>query len=135
MDISKIDTERAQDEEGVEVKITAKNGEPDLASDGTQTTITVVGVESDRYRKAVDRQTRKLLRNRRNQPEPADIRADRIELAAAAVIAWHGFEDNGKEVPCTLENVRAVLRAQYILEQVETGIQGHADFFVQSSGS
>lgn len=133
MDISKIDATIAQDEEGVVVPIFAKNGEPDLASDGSQTTITVLGAESKQYRRAQDAQTRKMLRARRNKLEPDDLRANRIELAAAAVTDWHGIENDGQPFPCTPENVKAVLRAQYVLEQIEAGIAGHADFFGSNS--
>lgn len=135
MNINELDATIAQDEEGVVIPVYAKNGDPDLASDGSQTTITVVGSDSERYRRAQDIQTRRMLRTRRAKMEPDDIRANRIELAASAVIAWHGIEADGQPVPCTLESVRLVLKAQYMLEQIEAAVNEHASFLAKSSAT
>ena len=46
MNIQELDQIMAQDEEGAVIPIYQKNGEPYLALDETQSTITVVGTES-----------------------------------------------------------------------------------------
>jgi hypothetical protein len=137
MKISALKEAVAQDEEGAVLPVEGKDGEPYTAADGTPCTITVVGSESKRMRAAVDRQTRRVLRNQRTKMDPDALRTNRIELAAAAVVAWHGFEDEaGTDVPCTPENVTEVLgAADHVLEQVEAGVRRHASFFAKSSAS
>jgi len=136
MDISKIQAEVAKDETGVVVPINQKSGDPYLAANGTPATVTVVGSESKKYRAARDSISRKMLRGRRTRLEPADLTNNRVEMAAAAVTDWHGWEAGGKPAPCTPENVKALLMAaDHILEQVESGISEHADFFANSSKS
>jgi hypothetical protein len=77
-----------------------------------------------------------MLRSRSVKLEPEDLRRNRIELAAAAVVDWHGWETNGLTFLCTPENVRLLFRqAEHILEQVEAAINSHSDFFTDSSPS
>lgn len=136
MDINKIQVEVAKDENGVVVPINQKNGEPYVGADGKPATVTVVGSESKRYRAARDAISRKMLRGRRSRLEPEDLMRNRVDMAAAGVIDWSGWESNGKPAPCTPENVKALLlAADHILEQVESGISEHADFFANSSKS
>lgn len=135
MDIGKLDSIIAADEEVADVTITQKSGEPYLAADGTPATIGVVGSESKQYRLGRDKITRKLTRMGRVRFEPEDIRKNRVEQAAAAVVRWHGWEMNGKDWPCTPENVKLLLAYDHILEQVEYAIASHADFFGKPSGS
>lgn len=135
MDVSQLDAVIAQDEEGSVIPINQKNGEPYMGADGSPSTITVVGSESKRYRQAKDAIQRRNLRSRASKVEPADLLRNRIELAAAAVIAWNGWEEEGKPYPCTPENVKRLFRADHIFEQVEMGIFAHADFFGKSSAS
>lgn len=129
-DITAMQDEIAQDEVGSPVPIYKKNGEPYLAADGTtQSTITVLGSDAKQVRLAKETIQRKLLRQRRTKLEPSDILENRISVAAAAVTAWDGWESEGKPFACTPEHVKLVLKAEHILEQVEAGIAGHADFF------
>jgi hypothetical protein len=137
-DITQIRDAVKQDEEGAVVTIFDKNDEPYLAADGTPCTMTVLGSESRRVRKAqlelAKRRTRPGRSTRFTLEEAEELQ---IEQSAAAVTAWHGFEDaNGVELPCTPENVKTVLGlAQHILLQVQSAIQDHARFFAKPSES
>lgn len=130
-----IQTEIAQDEEIVDVPIFKKDGSPYLAPDGeTQCTIGVRGSDSKKVKTARDANQRKLLRDRRTKMTPEELRANRTTVAAAAIARWQGWTsgDDGA-FDCSPENVRAMLSVDHILEQVEEGITGHADFFAKSS--
>jgi hypothetical protein len=136
MNLEQIEVEVAKDEEGAVVPIMRKNGEPYKSDiDGSESTITVVGSESKRYRNADDAAQRRRLRSRKSRLDPADFRREREEIAVACIIDWHGWESDGKALPCTPENVRKLLRYDHILAQVEGGIATHADFFANSSAS
>lgn len=135
MDVTTLQAELAKDEEGVVVPIYDKGGEPYTAADGTPTTITVLGSDSRPYRAAVEANQKRLLKQRRPSMVPGDLTRNRIEAAAAAIVAWHGFESDGAEWPCTSDHVKELLQTPHILEQVEAGIASHADFFKNSSAS
>lgn len=134
MKLSTLQAVVAQDEEQVTVPLYGKNGETLKAADGSDLTITVVGSESKRYRAARDAQTRRMLRQQRKL-EPGDLRTNRIDLAAAAVVAWHGLEDDSDApVVCTPENVKMLLGvSESMLEQVEEAISRHASAFLERS--
>jgi hypothetical protein len=132
-DINRIKDEIAQDEVAQAVPINQKNGEPYLAPDGSPCTVSVLGSDAKRVQAARDTIQRRMLRARRVKLDPADLRANRIDLAAAAVTGWYGWTAGDVEFPCTPENIRALLSSEHVLEQVETGITGHADFFVTAS--
>jgi len=133
MDLKKLAELRAVDEEGAVVTIYQRNGDPYLAMDGTESTMTVLGSEAKAYKAAKRNTTKRMLNRRRTMLEPEDIERNRINQAAAGVIEWHGWDDGKKDQPCTPENVTVTLKEDHILEQVEAAIQGHADFFTQPS--
>ncbi|MBA3891943.1 MAG: hypothetical protein H0X64_15595, partial [Gemmatimonadaceae bacterium] len=134
-DINAIADELAQDEQGAPILILQKDGDPYLAPDGSEVTITVLGTDSKAFRHAKEVTQRKLLRTRRTKLEPADLLDNRITHAAAAIVGWHGWVSGDQPFPFTPDNAKALLRAEHILEQVEAGIAGHADFFKRSSRS
>lgn len=129
MDIGKLDAVIALDEQEVEVTIYQKNGEPYLAPDGkTPCTITVVGEESQRVMDADTATQRRMLHQRSQRLQPADILYNRIFRASAAVTRWFGWTMGADEASCTPENVRKLLRVPHILAQVEAAVTGHSDF-------
>jgi hypothetical protein len=94
----------------------------------------VVGSESKQVRRAKDAQGKRLFRERRTKLEPADFQANRVEIAAAAIVDWHGWEAGGQPLPCTPENARGLLAAEHILTQVEEAVHRHADFLPGAAG-
>lgn len=129
MDIGKMEAVIALDEQEVDVPIYQKNGEPYLAPDGkTPCTITVVGEESKRVMDADTATQRRMLHQRSQRLQPADILYNRIFRASAAVTRWFGWTIGETLAECTPENVRKLLRAPHILSQVEAAVSGHADF-------
>lgn len=135
MDISKIESEVEQDETGVAVTIYQKNGEAYKAPDGSDCTITVLGEDAKQVRRASEVNQRRMLRSRTAKVEPADVRRNRVDYATAAVSTWSGWEIGGKTAECSPENVKALLKSDHILRQVEQAVSSHADFFVSNSSS
>lgn len=138
MKLSEVKAEVAKDEEGVAIPIKQKNGEPYLAADGkTPVTITVLGSESKAVRRAEARQTRRAVRGQHQDIDEDTILANRAERCAAAVVAWHGFEDDhGKAIPCTPDNVKTFLTAApHILDQVQRAVDGGVRFFTNASAN
>lgn len=119
----------------VAVPIFRPDGEPYEAPDGTQCTISVLGAESKQAQRADDINARRILRAQRRKLEPADLRRNKIEKAAALVTAFHGWEEDGQPLEFNRDNVRKLLAFEHILDQVETGINAHADFFSNASGT
>jgi len=126
-----------RDDEGAVVPIFKKNGDPYLGMDGEPSTFTVVGSESKLYRGAKHAHMRRLQKRARRSggltETPEQMAKDSRELIAAAVIAFSGWDDGKKELPFTPENVKELLVFDHIFEQVNVGVQGHADF--SSAGS
>lgn len=132
MDIKELEAEVAKDEEGIAIPIRRRNGKPYLASDGKPCTITVLGSESKVYRSTRDKLGKKLARS--DGDGLTQEQFDR-ELAASAIVAWHGWESNGKPLPLVKENVVGLLQVEHILIQVQGGIVRAADFFAADSSS
>lgn len=128
----------ALDEEGAEVPIYQKNGDPYLGSDGEQSTFTVVGTESKKYRAAKHAHLRRLQKRGRRggaKESPEQLERDSRELISAAVIGFSGWEDGKTPLAFTPENVMMLLEFDHIFEQVNVGVQAHSDFFSKGSGS
>ena len=128
MDINTLDEIIAQDEEAAEIPIYQKDGEPYTSKDGEPAIIAVYGAESKAAKKAKKTEWRKLVKRTGAQVELDEYEATRIDKAAAVVAYWRGWESNGEPAECTPANVRALLRAEHILAQVEAGIARHAAF-------
>ena len=132
---------REQADEGAVVVIYDPDGEPYLASDGTEATMTIVGAESKRYRSKKLDQQRALIKKMRAGAGASSMTPEGNEqqvhrLAASAIIAWHGWEDDqGAAQECTVDNICKVIKYVHIMEQVAVVIQGHAGFFGKDSGS
>jgi len=135
MDVKNLELLVASDEEGVVITIYQKNGDPYLAKDGTDSTMTVVGSESKKIKAAKRGMTKRMLKRRRVTLDEMEVERNQIEMAAAAVIDWHGWEKGDKTLECTSENVRYVLTIDHIREQVEQGRDAHADFSLASSAT
>jgi len=129
MDVKDLDKLVAADEEGVTITIYQKTGAPYLAADGTESTMTVLGSESKKYKAAQRQVTDRIVKRRRATVNVDDLERNAVFLAASAVIDWHGWESGAKTLPCTPENVQMLLRVVHIREQVEEAIRGHSDFF------
>lgn len=141
MDINaELDAVIAESERKAVRTIYKPNGEAYQAPDGSDCTVSLLGMESARVKKALDSNTRALLQAKKTKREPEDVRKARVRVAVAACPEWHGWTAGKDLAECTEANVRHLLRADHILEQFEEGINGHAeavgsDFFLSNSTS
>lgn len=132
-DLGEIQAAVAHEDESVAVPIYQRNGDPYLGADGEQATISVVGSESKTYHRERQKQRRRMLKQRKTTLDVEDLDRDRLDLAAACVTGWAGWEMGGQPFPFSPENARRLLAVEHILEQVERGIDRHADFFASNS--
>lgn len=130
-DLKQVTSQKDADESGIVVPITQRDGKPYLAADGSPSTITVYGSESKTYLNRRDAFYRELAKEE-GEGDPA---FNRVCIAACAVKDWHGWESEGKPLPCSQDNARALLTVEHIMLQVERGASKGADFFgVASTG-
>lgn len=124
----------AQSEEGVTIPIYQPSGEPYPAPDGKPCTITILGPESQRVLEAEKANRAKLRSVALDDDDQLEMEIDR---AAAAVIDWSGWTegegDDERPAPCTPPNVKALLQAKHIRQQVVTGIARHGVLFTKRS--
>ncbi len=136
MKLGAIDAVVAESEREATITITRPDGEPYRAADGTECTITFTGDQSRTYRAERERIRRRALNSRKSKVDPKDVDRNRIDIAAAAVTRWSGWEgDDDQPAACTPENVKRLLKAEHILVQLEEGIASHSDFFTSASPS
>ena len=121
----------AHEDEGQVIELLDHDGEQLVyGPDDGPVTVTGVGSYSTRYRKAVDKQRREMIKRRRMKTSASDLFENQIELEAACVIAWAGIFDGNKEVECNPTNAAALLtNVPWFREQVTFAMEDHAGFF------
>jgi hypothetical protein len=102
--------------------------------DGEPSTISVVGKESEAIAAWED-----AAKQRVRDGVDIDEVYDEVSVLVASVTDWSGWDDGENPIPCTPDNVRALLthpEARHILRQVQRAVNNHHDFFgAASSGS
>jgi len=129
MELQRIVAVTAREDEGVTIDIV----HPENATE--KFTMTVAGVNSDRFRKARAEQQRRWIKQKRNRQTPEEILKDDIEISAACLLRWDGLTDGGQPVPFTPENIDIVLRHEWVLKQVKEAMNDEAGFFANRSSS
>ena len=139
MRIAGLEKVREQADEGVTITIYQPDGEPYLASDGSEATFTLAGSESKQYRDAKLAHQRRLMKRARTGARdmtPEELQRDVLKQAASAFLSWHGWEDDkGADMPCEEKHILEVIQYDHIFEQAQACIAGHAGFFAKDSGS
>jgi uncharacterized membrane protein YcgQ (UPF0703/DUF1980 family) len=142
-DISALDTKTAANE-GCEFEV-----QHPATLDGTGLLITVLGEDSEAYRKITHhQQQRRLKRALASRKGSAgandaleDLDDDQLEILAACTKAWRMKDDSdvkldGKPLPCTAENARALYeRFPVIRAQAERTLLDRANFTQRSASS
>lgn len=104
---------------------------PATGEDLEGTTITLLGQDSDTYRKEVKRRAEQSLngKGRNKKIDLDEAQRKGAETLAKLTTGWTGFEEGKKEVECTFENaVRMYLEYPWLREQVEAFISDRANF-------
>lgn len=136
-DLSGLDSKAGCDA-GAAVSIFNLDGSSRRDKEGNPVTITVLGLDSEVYRKAQRRNTNKRFARR----NPTKITAEELDVEALDVLAvctvgWSGFTDRtGAPVPCTPANARALYeQAPEVRDQVDRFINDRASFLPTSASS
>lgn len=130
-DINAAESEASAEDAGQVVHVRDANGDPMFYGEkgDKPITITVAGTYSKVYRAALNRQRDRMLRMRRTKMTGEMLDEQQVELAAACVLAWEGFTQDGQPVPCTRETARVLMaKVPWLREQVEEAMNDHAGF-------
>lgn len=130
LDLGSLDTRAASEEGAVMAVVHPVTGQPLTQEDGAAVTITLAGMDGDRFRKAQRAATdRRLKSPRRANVTAEDIERDGIETLAACTLAWTGLVLDGETLDCTVPNARkAYQRLPWLREQVDAFIGDRANF-------
>lgn len=108
-------------DEGVEIEIKHPS-----THKGTGLFVTVASYQSETVKKTQRKLSNMALKDAKRNPRKAataeEIEGKTNEVVASAFLSWRGFEDGGKELDCTMENILAVLENPdlwFIGEQVD----------------
>lgn len=90
--------------------------------------VTVAGLDSRTWRRAVDAQNEKR-RSRRGPATQEEALAGTVDILARCTLAWRGVAFEGEELPCTVENARMIYtRLPWLREQVDLFASNRAFF-------
>lgn len=136
MDLSKLDTASVANEGAVMEVTHPVTQEPLKQDDGSLVTITLAGIDSDIYRRAVyasgDRVMKVVRAGQENRA--ADLDNDKLSTLAVCTLAWSGIELDGQKLDCTRENARKLyMRVPWLREQADTFIANRANFLKASA--
>jgi len=123
-----------RENEGAVIELVDQIGEPIVhGPDKAPFWMRVAGSYSTHYKRAVDKQRRRMVKRRgRGKLTEKELAENQIELETACVLDWGGiFTPTGEPLEYSAENVRAVLasRATWIREQVQQQMEDHEAFF------
>jgi len=115
-------------------------GVPLTLADGTAVTLTVAGVDGERYQAAFTTQVNKRLQtslNARSQQQTAeDLMRENIDLLVAVTLDWQGIEKAGAPLPYSPANARALYeRLPWLREQVKAFVEDRANFLKASASA
>ena len=114
MDINNLYTQDLHDE-GAEMQVKDAEGNP------LDCFITLVGVDSKRWRD--------LLRGQQRKLQAGGYDADGAGLLAGATLSWRGFTANGEDLPFSKEAAALLYeKAPYIAQQVDLFIANRTNF-------
>lgn len=107
---------------------------PDPEQNPTGVTITLASRDSDPVKavmaKAMDKRLVALRKGSHKPVNPAEFEAEAINTLSAAVLDWSGLTEGGEPLPCTPENVRALLTDNaWIRRQLDEAMGNEALFF------
>lgn len=121
VDLASLDTV-ARCEQGAELELTSP-----ATGDPLGVYLTLAGVDSRAWRAASAELAEKRLKKRGVSAE--DIRGDGIEILSRCTLAWRNVMVDGRELPCTPENARALYqRFPWIFEQADRFASDRASY-------
>jgi hypothetical protein len=137
MDINQFDSKGA-DAGAIMTVINPVDGSDMKTKDGNPVTITLAGVDSERYRKAVrDGANRAIEAQRRGQQRTADeVSAESRRMLVACTLGWSGISDGDKPLEHSAANADMLYqRLPWLAEQASVFIQSRANFMKASAAT
>lgn len=124
VDLSKFDGLTEAQEKGIAIPILTPTGEP------TGIVITVAGPDSDRQRKAVQKQVDERLRRRSNKPmTAAEMSESAVRMLASSVVGWNNVQIGEDTIPFSVDAAVSLFqRFPWIREQVDAVAGDRASF-------
>lgn len=100
-------------------------------------TITLLGSDSQVFRKAQNRNLNKRLTKRNVKMTAEELEAETIDLLAEVTTGWAGFKDpTGNDIACSRQNAVALYsKYPFIREQADRFINERANFLPKSESS
>lgn len=130
MDISKFKGLAKGFDEGVEIEILHPKTNAKLGM-----FVTVASYQSERVKALQRTMTNALIREQKRNPKKVgtveELEKKTMDIVSTAVLSWRGFEDGGKEIECSPENVLAVLENPdlwFIGEQIDKAADDQGAF-------
>lgn len=137
LNISNTRTIAEREDEGTTVHVRGADSEQLYFQDGAErkpVTLLVAGTYSKIYRRTIDSQREKLLKQRRSSLSSEQIARQQLEAIAACILGWEGIFNGDQALPLNKENAITLLEsAPWVREQVEEAMNDHAAFFTNSS--
>lgn len=106
--------------------------------DGKEMSITLVGTDSDQYRKEVKRRFAELQRKKGKREQALDLdeaEAKAVELLVCCTVDCHLVFDGKKVKPTEIGSIYAEPKLRWIREQAEAFVADRANFIVGSKAS
>lgn len=127
MDFTKLDVTSAANQ-GAVMQVT----HPATGDDLEGTTVTLLGSDSDLYRKEMKKRAEQSLNQKSSRNKKVDLdEAQRkgAELLAKLTTGWTGIFEGKTEIECKFDNcVKMYLKYPWLREQVETFISDRGNF-------
>ncbi len=136
MDLTELSAEA---EIGAVLELNTKTGEPATQKDGSPVTITLLGTDSKKWRKAEDAVGDRRLKAASPRHGAAaksmeEQRNDVAFLLASVTVSWSGLQNDGTDLECNLENAKKLYLAHpFIREQVDSFLAERRNFLKASS--
>lgn len=136
-DLTNLAAEKDADATGTVVVIRDRNGDPYPGVDADHpATMTVLGEYAEPVQRAIAGNKKRLIKRLRTNPSEIDLSDEAtVNMAVAAITAWDGWTENGIPAPCTPENIRRVLKIEWILRQVVAVVDNPKLFSKSGSAS
>lgn len=123
---------------GARLEVEGPDGVVVRNADGTAAmVITLLGADSDAFRKAQNRNLNKRLAKRNVKMTAEELEAETIDLLAGVTVSWEGFQGiDGQPIPCNAQNAVALYtKYPFIREQADRFINERANFLPKSEAS
>lgn len=122
-------------EEGVEIEILHPS-----TSQKTGLKVRVISYQSEKVHRIQRKQANASMREARRNPKKVatveEVEEKAHDLVCAVVVAWSGFERDGKVLECNAENVRSILKNPdlwFIGEQIDKAADDLSNFMKASA--